>query len=1184
MDLDADGDMVNPAINSFDGGADVNTGIAAEDQYKEAKRLRRQSRKNAKKKRRKDALNSSVLDSSVMGSGVDSSVTGKAVGAPQTEAEQELAQRHHPPQNINLNNGAGDYDQGQEEELNLPKVITKDKLKKELRKGRASKRQDKVAAFESNNYTQFVEPIEHERESQDLVTARLEKRLAKKEAKKKKSKKTSLSDEIPSTILGSKDGVSTALSQSENVNSLPLKIKKVKKKAHKNLRKPQQYESAIFENAGKSAVLLQSQLMPALSTNSKSHVAADDDVAELEAQIQSNLKAAAHIRAEEDHQQEPERPSKKVLGKRKESETILKSNPKRRRTKAQAPMRAELANYGFVSSEGATSINNVSKPTPPSHFQSTIQDPVRLGETAAKLYASQIENGRKLASLSDASSPGSPPSSDSLVSRQQRRDTSVVLPVNRRKAKPPLLDPTERDSYEPSPSSQPKPQPEPEPELELTEPGVKPGVEPAEEATDETEASSFLSEAPRSSKRRKRRLPTGEPDSSQVQLNPKTVKRKGSGSKTTNSEIIKMAASSQATPTPKRNRIAGKEAQVINDAVELYRDMHDLAQSEVNHIIQEDATKDRNKKFWNFICERVPKIPRVNVMNQCRRKFHNFDARGVWTDEQDQDLKDAYERNPGKWKVIGEQLNRFSEDCRDRWRNYLVCGDKQKKNVWDKEEEEKFKKIVDECMRLTKTTQIDWQNVSSRMGHTRSRLQCITKWKKLQKREGIEYEDPSTLQPVAKSTWRLEEAESIVQVMTPGEKLDLLHSIRRTNAGTEGKIPWNLVRQYLGTGTPRMALRVAFRSTLEHIGDREGLSLQDIVSALIEIYEEAAPHEPRISGDFVRPAPYNKHLKCKSVSRHDEGNGEGSSTQISRQSKGRKAAMMAQMELDNEGTTVPKKASKKLRSRMKGQNEVESQETNSDTAHIGDDIRASFETVKSSQVRGRTPARKAKKPTAKARASKQLSEYRVNASEDEDDEQMVAEESIPQKSRILRFEHQTDQNENDTHLRNGFQHDEDTRRFLNNPQSDEEEVPKPDIEMVNNHHSARNDHDQYQDADDNEDEAEDYSYLTHDQESVDLDAPQSVTANRSHSNNSNDYESEDESENPHLGRGESVDLDTPRNPPSYPMIRYSSDDDEEVGLGTNGSDGDCARLTTVSSSASSIPHTPRMRVGNRGRA
>ncbi|PBP24606.1 DNA-binding protein [Diplocarpon rosae] len=1179
---DTDGDMVNTAINSFDGSADVSTGIAAEDQHKKAKHLRR----SAKKQRRKDALKSSVLDSSVVSSGIDSSVKGKDVDAPQTKVGQELAQKDHPPRDINLSNGADDYDQGEEEELNLPKVITKDKLKKERRKARASKRQAKVAALESDNFTQVVEPVEYEHESQDLVAARLEKRLAKKEAKKKKSKKTSLADEIPSTILESKDGVSTALSQSENLIPLPTKTKKGKQKAQKNLRKLPQDESAIFENADNSAALLQSQPTPAFSTHSRSQVADDDDddddVAELEAQIQSSLKAAAHPRAEEDHQQEPERPSKRALGKRKEPGTIPRSNVKRRRTKAQAAMRAELANYGLVSSQGATSVNNAPKSTPPSHFQSAIHDPVMLGETAAKLYASQMETGRNLASRSDASSSGSPPSSDSLESRQQRRDTPVLLPVNRRKAKPPLLDLTERDPYELPPSSQPELQPEPEPEAEPTELGVEPGVEPAEEPRDELEASALLSEVPKSSKRRKRRLPTGEPESSQVQLNPKTVKRKGSTSKDTKSETIKMTASSQATPTAKGHRIADKDAQVMNDAVELYRDMHDLTQSEVNRIVQEDATKDKNKKFWNFICERVPKIPRVNVMNLCRRRFHNFDARGVWTDEQDQDLKDAYERNPGKWKVIGEQLNRFSEDCRDRWRNYLVCGDKQKKNVWDKEEEEKFKKIVDECMRLTKTTQIDWQNVSSRMGHTRSRLQCITKWKKLQQREGIEYEDPSTLQPVAKSTWRLEVAENIAHVMTPGEKLDLLHSIRRTNAGTEGKIPWNLVRQYLGTGIPRMALRVAFRSTLEHIGDREGLTLQEVVSALIEIYEKAAPDEPRISGDSVRRRPHNKR---NSVSGHDEDNGEGPSTQKSRQSKGRKAVMMAEIELDNDRTTFPKKASKKLRSCMKGENEVQSQETNSDTAHVGDDIRASFETVKNSQVKGRTPARKAKKPIAKAKTSKRLSEYRVNASEDEDDEQVVAEESITQKSRVLSFEHQTDQNDNDTHLGDDFQHDEDKRRFLNNPQSDEEEVPELDIEMVNNHHPAPNGHDHYQDADDIEDESEDYSYLTHDKESVDLDEPQSVTASRSHNNNSNDYESEseDESENPHLGREESVDLDTPRNAPPHPLNRYSNDDDEEVGLGANGSDGGFVRSTTVSSSASSIPHTPRMPRGNRGR-
>ena len=49
-----------------------------------------------------------------------------------------------------------------------------------------------------------------------------------------------------------------------------------------------------------------------------------------------------------------------------------------------------------------------------------------------------------------------------------------------------------------------------------------------------------------------------------------------------------------------------------------------------------------------------------------QEKFHNFEARGTWTEEQDEELQRAYAEHPGKWKLIGETLNRFPEDARDR--------------------------------------------------------------------------------------------------------------------------------------------------------------------------------------------------------------------------------------------------------------------------------------------------------------------------------------------------------------------------------------------------------------------------------------------------------------------------------------------------------------------------------------
>ena len=101
-----------------------------------------------------------------------------------------------------------------------------------------------------------------------------------------------------------------------------------------------------------------------------------------------------------------------------------------------------------------------------------------------------------------------------------------------------------------------------------------------------------------------------------------------------------------------------------------------------------------------------------------------------------------------KWSVIGGLVNRHPNDARDRWRNYLVCSDNWKTNMWSEEESTKFISIVSESLRVAQNMReedphneslrvlsneqlIDWGFVSESMAFTRSRLQCQEKWKRI---------------------------------------------------------------------------------------------------------------------------------------------------------------------------------------------------------------------------------------------------------------------------------------------------------------------------------------------------------------------------------------------------------------------------------------------------------------------
>jgi hypothetical protein len=424
-----------------------------------------------------------------------------------------------------------------------------------------------------------------------------------------------------------------------------------------------------------------------------------------------------------------------------------------------------------------------------------------------------------------------------------------------------------------------------------------PAVEP--EINDDSDESEYIVEAPKSSgRKKKRRLPVGD-----NKEDPKTPRNKPSRKSNTPKSNAK-PAQSRVPPSTGRGRLSLEEVEAIASAVEDYRDQNDLTQVEINDLIQKDAKTD-GSQLWKHVSEQVPDIPRVKLLRYCRRTFHNFPARAAWTEEHDQELREAYEKYPGKWKQIGEAINRFSEDCRDRWRNYLACGDNLKKNVWDNEEEQRFKEIVQEVIEMIREIKrvshdprdkdksdeslIDWKVVSQKMNHTRSRLQCMNKWKQLREREDADAKDPVLNQAIS-ATWRLEEGLKNARRMDPKTKLMLLYSIRDFGAGREGTIPWKRVQQEVPGRPRKMAMRVAFRQMRQQIRDNENMKLQDIVDLLIDAYEASVPSEPQgFDGNFEQFHSSQKILakrkkrtstleaEAEAVDSSDD-NGEGPST------------------------------------------------------------------------------------------------------------------------------------------------------------------------------------------------------------------------------------------------------------------------------------------------------------------
>ncbi len=317
--------------------------------------------------------------------------------------------------------------------------------------------------------------------------------------------------------------------------------------------------------------------------------------------------------------------------------------------------------------------------------------------------------------------------------------------------------------------------------------------------------------------KRKRRLP--DVSGSQTDSTQPTKRTKLSNDKKSTPKETAQGNASAGKNSSKLGPFDDSEITLLTDFMEEYREYHDLSEHQLNEKVQMTGrgTGPRDG-FWDEVCDVLPYRTRQSIMKVCRRRFHNYGKRGKWTADDDEMLEQAQKEKPNKWKEIGEMIGRLPEDCRDRWRNYLTCGDKRKTDVWTEQEVAMLKKAVAECMdnmRKAKAQEakgnpikegyasfkvkdgksdvdlINWSVVSDMMGNCRSRLQCLYKWKKLKqneeqelekkKKEAEEKEEPSDLdtnQPAkaAKVSWRIRRAQQNYDKMLPGDKMEILRA------------------------------------------------------------------------------------------------------------------------------------------------------------------------------------------------------------------------------------------------------------------------------------------------------------------------------------------------------------------------------------------------------------------------
>ena len=268
---------------------------------------------------------------------------------------------------------------------------------------------------------------------------------------------------------------------------------------------------------------------------------------------------------------------------------------------------------------------------------------------------------------------------------------------------------------------------------------------------------------------------------------------------------------------------------------DLYCQEQNMSRSQFNELIHANARGNvPAHELWNRLHDLVAYRTRMSVSRFCRRHFHNYSARGTWTNSEDERLGLAVEEKGKLWTKVGAMIGRFPEDCRDRYRNYHGTAEFRNREQWTDVEVWNLCKSVYECMADVKaekrrvkeekyagrdmpesevesdpdvleTKLIHWASVSDRMGSTgggRSRLQCILKWGNLKSAERRNYwkqvravirsmKPPKNGVSFCPSAgWRIRKSLKKLKNMRIGDRYDFLQAFSTCGASIAGNIPW----------------------------------------------------------------------------------------------------------------------------------------------------------------------------------------------------------------------------------------------------------------------------------------------------------------------------------------------------------------------------------------------------------
>ncbi|KAL8713969.1 MAG: hypothetical protein Q9220_002115 [cf. Caloplaca sp. 1 TL-2023] len=356
------------------------------------------------------------------------------------------------------------------------------------------------------------------------------------------------------------------------------------------------------------------------------------------------------------------------------------------------------------------------------------------------------------------------------------------------------------------------------------------------------------------------------------------------------------------------------EIKVLEAFRDNYCEQEDTSKHYFNELIHSNIRGNHEvKRLFHLIYDEIPYRTHQSIQRFCRRHFHNYSARGAWTASDDEVLMNAVAKKGKSWQLVGAMISRFPEDCRDRYRNYLVNPEQQKKAPWTHEETRRLVKAVDDAKRslrearlrekeekyegrdapepdpesdeeIQDTKLINWPMVSERMGGTRSRLQCAYKWNQLKHVDRDYYHRVNRRLEAGREVnnktgserskpWRLNRATKKLRNMKIGDRYDFLQVLADCDAPSEGSIPWKTLgtskfRERWSTVDMKAALEI-FKKEVPH---SEGKSYQEVVNRVYTRLMAENPYEIEERWDPESHGDINKTEKKETRREKQERN------------------------------------------------------------------------------------------------------------------------------------------------------------------------------------------------------------------------------------------------------------------------------------------------------------------------